>query len=82
MSRNSSKVRKPFTPDAEAKDALLHKAMSDVQEAMDALTAARDHAENWADFETLIHFKSQLTEFFSSDNGECGFEPYVRATAK
>ena len=82
MSRNSSKVRKPFAPDAEAKNAKLHDALRNVQDAVDALSAAGASAENWSDYETMKHFENQLSEFLSNDHGECGFEPYLVATAK
>lgn len=77
--RKSSKIEKPFTPSATRKNAQLHKAMSDVREAIDALELAKASADNWADFETLVHFRGQLRAFLSSDGGECGFEPYVMA---
>ena len=82
MSRNSSKVRKPFAPNAETKNAKLHDALRNVQDAVDALNAAGAGAENWADYETMKHFENQLSEFLSSDHGECGFEPYLKETDK
>jgi hypothetical protein len=85
MSRNSrkvSKVRKPFTRNDAEKNAQLHNALRNVQDAIDALANAGVATENWGEYETIKHFENELSEFLSCDSGEAGFEPYLIATAK
>jgi hypothetical protein len=64
---------KPFTPNAQAKLEKMTEAASNVLAAIHALELAKNSAENWADWETLEHFRKQLNEFMSCDNNEAGF---------
>jgi uncharacterized protein Yka (UPF0111/DUF47 family) len=71
--------QKPFTPNMKKEVEKLTRAYNKVLEAVIALEQAQKNADNWAEYETIGHFKSQLKEFLSCDNGEAGFESYVEA---
>ncbi len=79
--RKHIKQNKPFTPNIEKRDAQLHNALRNVQDAVDALALAQESATMWGDYETIQHFKHHLSEWLSSDNDEAGYEPYLRKQA-
>lgn len=68
---------KPFTNKPEEKVQCMAEAAAHVRQAIKILEQAKKCAEHWADYETLEHFRLQLEQFTSCDNGEAGFEPFM-----
>lgn len=77
MSRKMNRVPQPFKKDEVLRNIHLIDAQAHVEKAIAELNEAMKSAEHWADYETMVHYRSQLSEFLSSDGGECGFDPYV-----
>lgn len=71
------KVAKPFEPNVDDRDSNLIMAAIKVEDAITHFESAMLSAENWADYETMTHFKVQLQEWLSSDHGEAGFNAYI-----
>lgn len=71
--------QKPFTNKPQEKATKMIEAASHILSAMHALEDAQGCAEHWAEYETLGYFKTQLAEFMSCDEGEAGFEPYMKS---
>jgi hypothetical protein len=68
---------KPFVPAALRKMAQAEAAADAVRFAIGCINGAASSAANWADYETLVHFRAGLEEWLSSDHGEAGYEPYI-----
>lgn len=70
-------TKKPFTADKKKKMKALIAAANHICEALKELEEAKDVVEDWSEYSTLSHFRTQLVEFMSCDSGQGGFEPYL-----
>jgi hypothetical protein len=73
---------KPFESNPEALMEKMTEAANGVLDAIRALEMAKNNVENWAEWETLEHFKKDLHQFMICDNGEAGFQPYLETKAE
>ena len=74
----AKKATTPFEKNLDDRDANLIEAQIKIEDAISHIESAMLGASNWSDYETMIHFRSQLNEFLSSDHDQAGFNAYLR----
>lgn len=74
----AKKATVPFEKNLDDRDANLIEAQSKVKDAIDHIESAMLGANNWSDYETMIHFRHLLEEFLSHDHDQAGFNRYLR----